>query len=267
MTENPLDTVSLSERVRHYLNYNQIQYNKFSTLVLGVSQSRLSNLLRKPKPWNILSKRVQDLYERMQLWMDTKATYGNNPYYRQKGVRESKNKKEKRVNIKKQRSLLEGDETIELLRQWEDYAASEEVMEEGFQVQEPVTEQETCLLQELVEDGEVQDIDVLDIATTMTDQIMVGQTVLHEGAIVEPGDQQQLFSVDFEDWDAFGNLMVMGESSIQGIDPDNQKVEDTMVLYQMDEVLPVCQVFVEENPEEPGTFTVVEISTEETVCN
>ena len=53
----------LSKVVRHYLTYNQIQWSRFSTLVLGVSQSRLSTLLSKPKPWHTLTKRVQALYE------------------------------------------------------------------------------------------------------------------------------------------------------------------------------------------------------------
>eukprot|EP00092_Neocalanus_flemingeri_P100330 GFUD01128137.1.p1 GENE.GFUD01128137.1~~GFUD01128137.1.p1 ORF type:complete len:137 (+),score=32.97 GFUD01128137.1:54-413(+) len=76
----PVDTLSLATKVRHYLKSNGIQYEKFSYLVLGVSQPRLSTLLAKPKPWRLLSQRVQALYHRMKLWMDTRATYGNNPY-------------------------------------------------------------------------------------------------------------------------------------------------------------------------------------------
>ena len=266
MTEFLLDTQALSERVRHYLNYNHIQYNKFSTLVLGVSQSTLSNLLSKPKPWNILSKRVQAYYERMQLWMDTRASYGNNPYHRQKVVGQAKDKKGKRVISKKQRSLLEGDETIEMLRQLEDYTASKEIVEEGSQVQVPFSNQEASIFQEVIEVGELQDIAIADIASTMSNQLMVGQTIIHEKVIVEkiPETQHQDFAVgvvQFED--ALESLMDMRESSTE----DNiEELKDTIVVYQMEEELPMCQVFMEEVPEEPGTYklSVVEVSSKET---
>ena len=43
--------------------------------MLGVSQGRLSTLLGRPRPWDQLA-----LYARLHLWMDTRATYGNNPH-------------------------------------------------------------------------------------------------------------------------------------------------------------------------------------------
>ena len=82
--EPEIDTAVLAERVRHYLKANQIQWTRFSSLVLGVSQGRLSILLGKPKPWQQLAPRVRALYQRMLLWMDTKATFGNNPYMKVK---------------------------------------------------------------------------------------------------------------------------------------------------------------------------------------
>ena len=88
-TTTPVDPASLSTLVRHYLKTNQIQWSRFSSLVLGVSQSRLSTLLSKPQPWHLLTRRVQAMYQRMQLWMDTRATYGNNPYYKEKRVRQA----------------------------------------------------------------------------------------------------------------------------------------------------------------------------------
>ena len=57
-----VDTASLSTTVRHYLKTNQIQWGRFSSLVLGVSQSRLSTLLSKPQPWHLLKRREQALY-------------------------------------------------------------------------------------------------------------------------------------------------------------------------------------------------------------
>jgi len=110
-----IDPVSLSERVRHYLNHNEIQWGRFASLVLGVSQSRLSTLLSKPKPWSILSKRLQALYERMQLWMDTRATYGNNPYLKKKQL-PTVVKQAPKVKKKKARSLFELEENEKLLK-------------------------------------------------------------------------------------------------------------------------------------------------------
>ena len=123
-----IDPVSLSHSVKYYLTYNQIRWEKFATLVLGISQPRLSTLLSKPKPWHVLSKRVQALYERMQLWMDTRATFGNNPYMRTivktpepQKMRKKGNQKQK----KKPRSLLELDENEKLFESVKDMKATE----------------------------------------------------------------------------------------------------------------------------------------------
>ena len=125
---NVIDPVSLSNRVKYYLTYNQIKWDKFATLVLGISQSRLSTLLSKPKPWHLMSKRVQALYERMQLWMDTRATFGNNPHMRTivktpepQKMRKKGNQKQK----KKPRSLLELDENEKLFESVKDMKATE----------------------------------------------------------------------------------------------------------------------------------------------
>ena len=75
-----LDTAELAARVRHYLKFNQIQSARFGSLVLGVSQGRLSTLLGHPRPWDQLGPRVRALYARLHLWMDTRATYSNNPH-------------------------------------------------------------------------------------------------------------------------------------------------------------------------------------------
>ena len=90
-----LDTSLLAQRVTHYLRSNQILSARFASLVVGISQGRLSILLGKPRPWGQLAPRVRALYQRMQLWMDTRATYGNNPYM--------KLKKEKKVPLGKTR--------------------------------------------------------------------------------------------------------------------------------------------------------------------
>ena len=74
------NTAILIAKVRKYLKLNQIKWEVFSKLVLGISQSTLSSLLSKPKPWDSLSRRERAYYGRLQEWMDTRATYGNNPY-------------------------------------------------------------------------------------------------------------------------------------------------------------------------------------------
>ena len=73
--------------------------------MLGVSQGRLSTLLGHPRPWDQLGPRVRALYARLHLWMDTRATYGNNPHAKQrlgKAARGKVGKKER-----KPRSLIE----------------------------------------------------------------------------------------------------------------------------------------------------------------
>merc|ERR1719158_2409715 len=123
-TTTVLDTKSLSIQVKDYLKSNQIKWNRFSTLVLGVSQSRLSTLLNNPEPFNSLTRRVQALYERMDLWMRTRATYGNNPYFKDKRASQCKGKKYKQGKVptsKKPRSLLDSEENIEILEALKEY--------------------------------------------------------------------------------------------------------------------------------------------------
>jgi len=123
-----VDTKALSIKVKHYLKSNQIKWDKFSKLVLGVSQSRLSTLLNKPEPFDNLNRRVQALYERMDLWMRTRATYGNNPYFKDKNVRELKDKKRKASVIKKPRSLLDGEKNNEILDALKDYNEAKKLL-------------------------------------------------------------------------------------------------------------------------------------------
>ena len=160
--EQGLDTEALAQRVRHYLKANQIQWTRFGALVLGVSQGRLSILLGKPKPWHQLAPRVRALYQRMQLWMDTKATFGNNPYMKvkkEKAVvkpkveRVPKAKKEKRrkslfeasgsreplhFNVKEEQRIVEEQKAVRELKLMEEQVVIEEqVVEEVMVVEDP----------------------------------------------------------------------------------------------------------------------------------
>ena len=132
-----LDTSLLAQRVTHYLRSNQILSARFASLVLGISQGRLSILLGKPRPWGQLAPRVRALYQRMQLWMDTRATYGNNPYMKlkkEKKVPLGKTRGEDRSTGKKPRkirSLFEARENMEVLVKQEDVAAMQGIVSEA----------------------------------------------------------------------------------------------------------------------------------------
>ena len=139
-----MDTAEVAARVRHYLKANQIQSARFGSLVLGVSQGRLSTLLGHPRPWAELGPRVRALYVRLRIWMDTRATYGNNPHAKQrlgktaggKATRGKVGKKER-----KPRSLIEMSEEVvkqevkqEVEQEEEQYTV--EVVEEGWSAED-----------------------------------------------------------------------------------------------------------------------------------
>ena len=65
------------------------------------------------------------------------------------------------------------------------------------------------------------------------------------------------------------DIIGTGDSSTQGVQENEKRLEDTIVIYQMEEEIPVCQVFVEESPVEAGTYnlSIIEVSTEESVTN
>lgn len=111
---NYVDTIGLSKRVKHYLKFNHINYERFARLLLGITQSRLSTLLNQPQPWDKLKDRVRAYYRRLQFWMDYKATFGNNPYMKPSPTTANKSKKKssasKFCSEAKPRSLLDVQE-------------------------------------------------------------------------------------------------------------------------------------------------------------
>lgn len=130
-------TALLIEKVRKYLKLNQIRRKRFSKLVLGISESRLSALLGKPKPWGSLSKREVVYYRRLQEWMDTRATYGNNPYLKKRTPSPEKENwargKKKGSEKRKQRSLFERadlDHYMQLLKKFEEFTAAQSLVED-----------------------------------------------------------------------------------------------------------------------------------------
>ena len=133
-------------------------------LVLGVSQGRLSFLLGKPRPYQELGSRVKALYDRMQFWMDTRATYGNNPHLKMK-VGKSSKVRPARAEIrtaakgKRARSLFEVNASLELLVKEEDpdsvESAVQSILTDGLNVESSEQEQ--------VWEEQVLDVDVLEL--------------------------------------------------------------------------------------------------------
>ena len=100
----------MCKQVRHYLYFNQIRWSIFAKVVLGVSQSRLSALLAQPtKPWSDIKRRVKAYYQRMQEWMDKRATFGNNPYQIIRKGQEQMTVKKKAVKKRRVRNFFEGE--------------------------------------------------------------------------------------------------------------------------------------------------------------
>ena len=165
--EQELDTAAVAQRVRHYLKANQIQWTRFGALVLGVSQGRLSILLGKPKPWQQLAPRVRALYQRMQLWMDTKATFGNNPYMKVKKEKVEVQPKPRRMpkakKEKRRKSLFEATGSYQpmhfnvkdnqaLMEEEEQAVREVKLMEDQVVIEEHVVEEvvvETCPAQQV----------------------------------------------------------------------------------------------------------------------
>jgi len=232
-----VDTASLSTKVRHYLKYNQIQWSRFSSLVLGVSQSRLSTLLSKPQPWHLLTRRVQAMYQRMQLWMDTRATYGNNPYYKQKSVRQAGGRKKKSPASNRPRSLFEMQGNMELLKQLEDFTAAQGLVEGsggGSQAPGAVVIDQGDVSHGVIEDGEVLE-DMQEYNQVMMDMDQTGIQEEEE------------------------TLATQSEENQEGGDDDSvlifQEVNQSDLLG--------CQWVVEDNPDQPGTFKVSIIQVDE----
>jgi len=65
---NVLNTVDVSQFVRHVLAARNIGQRQFARGVLGLSQGTVSELLAKPKPWDRLSEKGRESYRRMYQW-------------------------------------------------------------------------------------------------------------------------------------------------------------------------------------------------------
>jgi len=191
--EAEVDTAAVAERVRYYLKYNQIQWTRFASLVLGVSQGRLSTLLGKPKPWQQLAPRVQALYQRMQLWMDTKATFGNNPYMKVKKEKPVVNRRRKMPSIKREkrkRSLILIPEA----------SGSSALLPFEVKVDQGVLEEQGVVEEEL---------------DRMEQQVVVEEQVIHEVVVEEPVEPVVIENTSLGEV-VLGNLVDLEEACLQG---------------------------------------------------
>merc|ERR1719153_580523 len=242
-----VDTKALSIQVKHYLKSNQIKWGKFSTLVLGVSQSRLSSLLNNPEPFDRLTRRVQALYERMDLWMKTRATYGNNPYFKDKNVRAFNDKKQKKASVsKKPRSLLDGEENIEMLEALKEYNDAKNLLLIGSGeldlseagVTSAKHDHTGDSLQKVIEECVVN----MDTTDYENDEILTTRVAndTQEGVSIMVSQDKKNYDND-----------KMGR---QGVNEGPLQV--FMVEYPEgdEQEMQVSQVFVEGTPEEPGTY-------------
>ena len=186
--EPEIDTAVLAERVRHYLKANQIQWTRFGSLVLGVSQGRLSILLGKPKPWQQLAPRVRALYQRMLLWMDTKATFGNNPYMKVKKEKPVV-KREKKIpavkRVKRKKSLFERSESSSPVPFAE--RACDRVFEEQGAVGELIATEQQVLIEEQAVHEVVVGVpaEQVVIKNINLEQVVVGNLLNLEGACIQ----------------------------------------------------------------------------------
>ena len=190
--EAEVDTAAVAERVRYYLKYNQIQWTRFASLVLGVSQGRLSTLLGKPKPWQQLAPRVQALYQRMQLWMDTKATFGNNPYMKVKKEKPVVNRRRKMPSIKREkrkRSLILIPEA----------SGSSALLPFEVKVDQGVLEEQGVVEEEL---------------DRMEQQVVVEEQVIHEVVVEEPAEPVVIENTSLGEV-VLGNLVDLEEACLQ----------------------------------------------------
>ena len=163
--------------------------------MLGVSQGRLSTLLGKPKPWQQLAPRVQALYQRMQLWMDTKATFGNNPYMKVKKEKPVVNRRRKTPSIKREkrrRSLFEasGSSALVPLEVRVDQGVLEEQGVDRMEQQVVVEEQ---VIHEVVVEEPAEQVVVEEpaeqvvIENTSLGEVMFGNHVVLEEACLQVG--------------------------------------------------------------------------------
>lgn len=67
-----VNTEDLVKEVKDYLSQYSISQRLFGEQVLGLSQGSVSDLLARPKPWNMLTQKGREPFIRMQMFMEDK---------------------------------------------------------------------------------------------------------------------------------------------------------------------------------------------------
>jgi len=65
-----LDTQDVTTKIKESLMHNNIGQKIFGEVVLGLSQGSVSELLSKPKPWQMLSIKGREPFIRMKMWLN-----------------------------------------------------------------------------------------------------------------------------------------------------------------------------------------------------
>ncbi|KIH43664.1 CUT domain protein [Ancylostoma duodenale] len=64
-----IDTEDVVKQIKEFLSMNSISQRQFGEHVLGLSQGSVSDLLARPKQWNMLTQKGREPFIRMKLFM------------------------------------------------------------------------------------------------------------------------------------------------------------------------------------------------------
>jgi homeobox protein cut-like len=67
---NELDTLAITSQVKEVLQANNLGQRLFGEAILGLSQGSVSELLSKPKPWQMLSLKGREPFIKMFKWLN-----------------------------------------------------------------------------------------------------------------------------------------------------------------------------------------------------
>lgn len=72
-----MSTEDLVKDVKDYLSNNSISQRQFGEKILGLSQGSVSDLLARPKSWDLLTTKGREPFIRMGIFLDEAQKYAN----------------------------------------------------------------------------------------------------------------------------------------------------------------------------------------------
>ena len=72
-----MSTEDLVKEVKEYLNANSISQRQFGEKILGLSQGSVSDLLARPKAWELLTQKGREPFIRMRIFLDEAAKHAS----------------------------------------------------------------------------------------------------------------------------------------------------------------------------------------------